>query len=315
YLMLVNIERNFNLIWGVEELRKGLMSFLLYWSVLSLGPLLLGVGFAVSSYVTSLTLFERFTEVSSLFGIQRILLGMFPLLLTTGGFTLLYVAVPNCGVQIRHAFVGALVVAASFVVVKFIFTRFIATASYEFIYGTFAAIPIFLIWLYVCWVVILFGANLVRSIPLFEAQREAAGVAVHPTLLMLALLRKLWCCHQVGDSLDVEELGNEQWPFRGIRLEKFLDILSRHKIVTATTQGDYLLARDLRTLPLWQLLAWLPWPLPQPDEFERPLPPVLVEYLPRLTDLRQRFATLERCSRSEFGESLDDFFRHDGDVP
>src|SRR5690606_11604072 len=66
YLMLVNVERNFNLIWGVEESRKGLSSFLLYWSVLSLGPLLLGVGFAISSYVTSLTLFERFNEVSEL---------------------------------------------------------------------------------------------------------------------------------------------------------------------------------------------------------------------------------------------------------
>src|SRR5690606_12563775 len=67
-LMLVNIEGQFNQIWGVSKLRHGMASFLLYWCVLSLGPLLLGMGFAISSYLTSLTLFQRFTEVTDLFG-------------------------------------------------------------------------------------------------------------------------------------------------------------------------------------------------------------------------------------------------------
>ena len=60
YLMLVNVERSFNRIWNVNLPRKGIGSFLLYWSILSLSPLLLGVGFAISSYITSLTLFENF---------------------------------------------------------------------------------------------------------------------------------------------------------------------------------------------------------------------------------------------------------------
>src|SRR5690606_15757738 len=122
------------------------------------GPLLLGVGFAISSYVTSLTLFDRFSEFTVVGG-HSILLGLFPVLLTTVAFTLLYVAVPNCGVKLRHALGGALVVALTFIVVKWVFGRFVAQASYAFIYGTFAAVPVFLIWLYVCWVVILFGAN------------------------------------------------------------------------------------------------------------------------------------------------------------
>ena len=120
YLMLVNIERSFNRIWSVAQQRKGIASFLLYWSVLSLSPLLLGVGFAISSYITSFTLFEKFTEVSDIVGAKSMVLSIFPAVTTTIAFTLLYVAVPNCGVRLRHALTGGLVVALLFIIVKWI---------------------------------------------------------------------------------------------------------------------------------------------------------------------------------------------------
>lgn len=179
------------------------LNFLLYWSVLSLGPLLLGAGFAISSYITSLTLFDRFTDFQ-LVGGHDLLLGMFPLLLTTIAFTLLYVAVPNCGVKLRYGLLGALAVALAFIVVKWMFGRFIATASYAVIYGTFAAIPVFLLWLYSCWIVILFGANLVRAIPLYGSR--VGSEEVHPSLLLLALLHKFWEKQQSGSVLRVTEL-------------------------------------------------------------------------------------------------------------
>jgi len=308
YLMLVNIERNFNFIWGVEELRKGLTSFLLYWSVLSLGPLLLGVGFAVSSYVASLTLFERFTEVSNLLGVQRVLLGIFPLLLTTGAFTLLYVAVPNCGVKVRHGFVGALVVALSFIVVKWVFTRFIATASYEFVYGTFAAIPIFLIWLYVCWVVILFGANLVRSIPLFianQVQRE-----VHPSLVLLALVHALWEKQRIGAALRVQELMEAGWPLKGISSKELFAVLSRLQMVRALTENEYLLVRDLNSVSVWDVLREAPWGAPDSEDLAQPLPEVLRQHLPSPQRLKAVFERLENVAKEEFSSSVADWL-HD----
>ncbi len=93
YLMLTNIEKTFNGIWGVTEARKGLSNFLLYWAVLSLGPLLLGLGLAMSTYLLSLTLFVD--EYDSL-GIVPFLLKFVPWILTTAAFTLLFAAVPNC---------------------------------------------------------------------------------------------------------------------------------------------------------------------------------------------------------------------------
>lgn len=309
YLMLVNIERSFNHIWGVGEVRKGLYSFLLYWSVLSLGPLLLGLAFGISSYVTSLSLFDRLSGVPVYVGFQYLLLQVFPFVLSALGFTLLYLAVPNCGVRLRDAVAGGIVVALTFIVVKFVFTRFMAMASFEFVYGTFAAVPIFLIWIYLSWVVILVGANLVRSIPLFEARQEAAFEEVHPTLLMLALLHKFWEKWQQGCALDLDELGKERWPFSAIKLETYLELLTRKRIVHASTRGEYLLARDLRTLSLWELLSWLPWAVPGAEDLEGPLPEILERHLPDFPTLRRKIETLEECGRSEFSDSLDVFFR------
>lgn len=311
YLMLVNVERSFNTIWGVGEVRKGLYAFLLYWSVLSLGPLLLGAGFAMSSYLTSLSLVDSLLEVPVLAGVNTLLLSVLPVLLSILGFTLLYATVPNCGVRFRHALAGGATVALVFILVKQIFTRFMSGASYELIYGTFAAVPIFLTWLYVCWVVILLGANLVRSIPLFVAQQETEAVSAHPTLLMLALLHRFWEKQQQGEVLSMEELGREKWPFSGIAIETFLDILQREKIVHAGAQGEFLLARDLRNLSLWQVLGWLPWPLPGEAELQKGLPPVLERHLPAFRRLERRFAALEDFARDEFGESLDEIFRRE----
>lgn len=306
YLMLVNIERNFNRIWGVSEQRKGITSFLLYWSVLSLGPLLLGVGFAISSYVTSLTLFDRFTEFTLVDG-QSVVLGLFPVLLTTIAFTLLYVAVPNCGVRLRHGVVGALVVALTFIVVKWVFGRFVAQASYAFIYGTFAAVPVFLIWLYVCWVIILMGANLVRSIPLYGSR--AGSEEVHPSLLLLALLHKFWEKQQSGAVLQVTELLAEKWPFRSVSADRLLSFLEEKHLVHALGDDAYALARDLEALSVWDVLADTPWGLPAPEELGRPVPAVVSEHVPELSDLCARFRHVNELAAEELSSPLGAWFR------
>lgn len=307
YLMLVNVERNFNRIWGVNEQRKGVASFLLYWSVLSLGPLLLGVGFAISSYFTSLHLFETFTEISDVMGARNLAIGIFPVVLTTTAFTLLYVAVPNCGVKIHHGLCGALAVALTFVLVKWIFKRFIATASYELVYGTFAAIPVFLLWLYICWVIILLGANLVRSIPLYGS--NAGTEEVHPGLLLVALLHKLWEKQQLGTVLSVTELLEEKWPLRTVSADQLLSQLEQQKIVHILGDDEYVLARDLEGLTFWDVLSTTPWGLPTPEALQKTLPMVLIAQLPGLRELTESFSNLHRKAEAEFSGSIGSWFR------
>jgi membrane protein len=306
FLMLVSIERTFNRIWGVSEQRTGMTSFLLYWSVLSLGPLLLGVGFAISSYVTSLTLFDRFTELTLVGG--HSILGLFPVLLTTVAFTLLYAAVPNCGVKLLHAAAGALAVALTFIVVKWVFSLFIAKASYALIYGTFAAIPVFLIWLYVCWVVILLGANLVRSIPLYGSR--AGSEEVHPSFLLLALLHKFWEKQQSGAVLQVTELLAEKWPFRTVTADQLLSWLEEKQLVHALGDDAWVLARDLEGLSVWDVLAEAPWGLPAPEDMGRRVPDVVSEHLPALPELCARFRHVNELAAEEFSSPLGAWFRH-----
>jgi membrane protein len=166
-LMLRDVESSFNRIWGVGEMRAGFFNLLLYWAGMGLAPVLLGLGLVISSYLTSLALFESFAELSGVIGARSAALELFPLLLTIGAFFLLYKVVPNCRVRNRHALAGATLVVAVLKVVQWGFTLSITTASYEFVYGTFAALPICLLWLYICWVVVLAGANLVSCLPAY----------------------------------------------------------------------------------------------------------------------------------------------------
>lgn len=312
YLMLLNIERSFNRIWDVAQLRKGISSFLLYWSVLSLSPLLLGVGFAISSYITSLALFETFTEVSDLVGARTVVLGIFPAILTTIAFTLLYVAVPNCGVRLRHALIGGLVVALLFIIVKWIFARFIAMASYEFVYGTFAAVPIFLMWLYICWIVILFGANLVRAIPVYRLRTVTKKV--HPTLLVIGLLNKFWRHHLEGTTVSIRDLLDNDWAFQNDLLGRCLGILQEKKVIRVCGEGEYIINRELDNLRLWDLLSSLPWGMPRPDNLEGTIPDPVAEHLPAYDKLKAAFAEVESASGKAFDQSVARFFRDNSPV-
>jgi membrane protein len=115
FFMLLKIEKAFNGIWRVRQPRKGVSSFLLYWAVLSLGPLLLGAGFAVSTYIASMNVLAAQTAVGEA---GRWVLSWVPLLLSMTAFTLTYVAVPNTRVPLRHGLIGGMLVALAFEAAK-----------------------------------------------------------------------------------------------------------------------------------------------------------------------------------------------------
>ena len=306
FLMLRNIESSFNRIWQVRESRKGLNSFLLYWSVMSLGPLLFGLGFAISSYITSLNLFESFLDISESLGTTSILLGVFPLILTAGAFTLLYIAVPNCGVRFVHGLIGGLVVAVSFLLVRKIFTWFISMASYQLVYGTFAAVPIFLLWVYICWVVILLGANLVRSLPAYST--EYKNKRVHPYIVLIALLHKFWLLQQNGESLSMADLIKEKWPFNELSMEEALKVLEENHAIKSCGADDFVLVRDFQSLSIQQVLGWLNVSLPKASDFES-LPDLVTQHLPQLEKLKGSFSELENAEKREFAAPLADIYR------
>ncbi len=128
-LMLKTIENAFNNIWEVKQGRKGMASFLLYWAVLSLGPVLIGAALMLSTYLLSLSILSNVQQLSL---VQQILSYM-PLLLSTAALCLMYSAVPNCAVPLKHALSGAFVTAVVFGLVKDLFALGVKYSSYRLI--------------------------------------------------------------------------------------------------------------------------------------------------------------------------------------
>lgn len=155
-LMIFNMEKAFNAIWRVKRSRKGVPAFMMYWSLLTFIPILLGIGFAISSYLFSLPFIEGTTRI---LGLREPILRIFPYWLTFVAFSVLYITLPNCKVFVRHAVVGGAVATILFELAKYAFGLYVLNfPTYELLYGTLSAIPIFLLWVYLSWLIILFGA-------------------------------------------------------------------------------------------------------------------------------------------------------------
>ncbi|WP_305857148.1 YihY family inner membrane protein [Balneatrix alpica] len=256
FMMLKSIESTFNRIWGVPRNRQGVASFLLYWAVLSLGPLLLGAAFAISSYINTLPLF---TDVTDLAGRLR-LLELMPIALSTLAFALLYWAVPNCPVPWRHALLGGVMAALLFTLAKAGFAFYVTQfPSYQLVYGAFAAIPLFLLWVYISWLIIIFGAYWVHAL----SQRRYQGQGQwEPFTLALALMGLLWQRQQQGQGADEPWLG-QQLQVAGEPLEQVLAALAHARLLERSEQGEWLLLVDIHYLTLEDWLQRLPWPLPE----------------------------------------------------
>ena len=153
-LLLSNIESSFNDIWGIEEGRTLGQKLTVYWAMVTLGPLLMGASLTMSTYFLSLSAFTgQAATVSNL---------LIPVLLESMAFLLLYLVMPNVRVSLMHGLVGAVVASFLFELTKRAFATYVGNfANYEVVYGALAALPIFLIWVYLSWVVTLIGAEVV----------------------------------------------------------------------------------------------------------------------------------------------------------
>lgn len=260
-LMLVTIEKAFNQIWRVREGRQGLTGFLRYWAVLSLGPLLLGAGFALSSYMMSLRLFSE-----AAYAVNEVVpgMGLLTFLLTATGFTLLYVTVPNCKVPLRAAAWGGLAAALLFEGAKLAFAIFIGRfSSYTLVYGAFAAVPAFLLWIYLSWAIILLGVEISRALTLFRLRGRQYR---HPVLALMDVLQLFWSRHREGGTvsdLEIMAVLGEQEEDAWL---EFAPLLEQQRLIRRTDNSRYVLARDLAALDFFDFYQRLPWSLPTPAD-------------------------------------------------
>lgn len=263
-LMLRNIENAFNQIWRARKSRSPVSSFLLYWAVLSLAPLSIGLAIGLSTYLSS---FAHTLDAFDLVGVRAFLLQTTPLLLSTAGFSLLFVAVPNCRVPFRHALIGGFVTAMAFHVARSTFTDLMVGSSYTLIYGAFAVVPLFLLWIYISWNIVLMGGILVHSLSAYQSAEQAS----RPTVLKaLDLLYLFWQKQRHGRKVrEIELLYNQHPVLRRLDSETWRalrDIFIKRRLITEDERGRYLLARDLHSVSFWQIKEWVDQELPLAHE-------------------------------------------------
>jgi membrane protein len=227
--------------------------------VLSLGPLLLGIGLAMTTYLASLRLFM---DAHDSLGLVTWVLKVVPLLMTAAAFTLLFVTVPNCKVPLSHGLIGGIATTLVFELLKSAFGWIVVNSSFALIYGAFAIVPLFLLWINLIWMVVLGGAVLVRTISIYQTTLKDRG---YPDLL--ATLLVLWHFQQAsaqGGSLSDRHLidtglASGQW-------QRIRTALQKRQVIAITSQGEYVLCQDLHYLMLSQLADALALPRQLPSD-------------------------------------------------
>ena len=248
--MLLTIDKAFNVIWQTARPRPLVKRLVAYWAVLTLAPLLIGASLSLTSWLVGMSMGHG--KLVSPVGIA--VLKILPILFTTLAFTLLFRLVPNRQVPRAHALIGALVAAAVFETMNRVFGYFISHfPTYTLVYGAFASVPIFLMWIYLSWLTILLGAVIAASL---SHWRAPAAHHFSPAAQLLDALRVLQIMadgFQQGRVSTLPEL-SKSLRLGYDALEKILEDLAGADIVRQVEGNGWLLMRDVNHIRATELL-------------------------------------------------------------
>ncbi len=174
-LLLSTIENSFNFIFKVTQPRRFTTKITLYWTVITLGPLLLGTAFSLKGYVAFSDAVETFPQIGMILG------SVLPFMLTWLLLTCVYVFVPNKKVNFLHALSGGFVAMCLFWVLRTGFAVFmVKNNTYKTLYGAVAAVPLTLVWMYLSWAAVIFGAVVTASMEDFSSESAEKKTLTKP---------------------------------------------------------------------------------------------------------------------------------------
>ena len=187
--MMLTIDRALNAVWRVKKPRPIARRVLVYWAAVTLGPLLFAVSLTATSYAVTASR-GLVGDMPRGFGV---LVALIEFVVEVIGVAALFHYVPNTYVRWRDALYGGLFVGICMAAGKRALTYYIgAVPTYAMIYGAFATLPIFLVWIYLSWVIVLLGAVIAAYAPLLGKKvrrwNDAPGLSFHLALLLLGEL-------------------------------------------------------------------------------------------------------------------------------
>ena len=254
-MLLVTIETAFNQIFRVDRHRSPLSRLLVYWTMMTLGPLVVGASLSIEGHISALALWQSGPDV------HTHLASILPTLLSICIFTIMYSAIPNRTVPTRDALIGGMVSGVLFAVLRWGFALYIVHSdAYASVYGAVAAVPIVLFWMFLSWVVVLIGAETTAALAEWRS-----GYSIHTKAALgerrLALaLEVLWVLQQAA-RLGHRGTGRRHLLQATVAGEPevmgVIRRLSTAGFLAFANKGTILLARDLSCVCLKDLVQAL----------------------------------------------------------
>jgi len=249
-MLMLTIEHAFNVIWRVRRPRALGRRFLVYWAALTLGPLFIGASLSLTSYLLSFSL----GLVKGVPLIGMVTLKLVPVVLTVIALSALYLFVPNRYVPARHALVGGIVAGLAFELMKRVFAFYIThVPTYTLVYGAFASFPIFLLWIYFSWLVVLLGAEIAATLSYLRGGVWRVEVTAERRFLgAVQILQALYRAQRTGLGVDLLHL--RQAVNLGLDdIEEILEALSAANWAGKVAADGWVLTRSAEEIKLAEI--------------------------------------------------------------
>lgn len=248
--MMLTIDHAFNTIWRVSRPRKMLKRLIVYWAVLTLAPVLVGASLSLTSWLVGLSM--GYAKHIPIFGVG--MLKALPVLFTTLAFAMLFRLVPNRYVPLSHALIGGIVASVLFETMNRVFGLYISHfPTYKLVYGAFASVPIFLMWVYFSWLTILLGAVVAASLPHWRTPESPYLPAVVKMLDALRVLKLMSGGMQQGTVMTIPAL-SKALHLGFYTLEQIMERLTSADLVRKAEGQGWLMMRDPAHIRATELL-------------------------------------------------------------
>ena len=260
--MMISIEDRLNRIWRVHQARRWSSRLLLYWAALTLGPILVGGGIATTSYVTAMPFLS--VAAGQIHSIGASLLATLPFVVTFCTLWLMYAVIPNTRVSRRDAAIGALLGAVLFEIARWGFGQFVGHAqTYQQIYGVLATIPIFLLWVYLSWVIVILAASIAAASSQYEYRTPRSQLPAGAEFLgLMVVLGHFVAAQRRGEALDPAGLRARETWLASPLIADYFDDLARADLIQRGESGGWLLARSLDSTDLLRVYRQVGYRLP-----------------------------------------------------
>jgi membrane protein len=264
-LLMSTIEKMFNRIWRVKTVRRFGNRLVMYWAVLTLSPLLMGAGLA-------LTARESLQKLGIAGGVPDWFNPLAIFVFTWLAISLAFYLVPNRVVNLRHALTGGLISALLFQLAKISFVFYVSRTNYTTLYQSLATVPIFLFWLYLSWITVLLGASLTAALTTFSFRRANwRWTPGQEFQLLYRLVGHLWLAQRRGEAVSAEQFLVLEEAASDGQIQRLLADLQGAGVTERDEAGNWFLCRDLEEMTLIDLLNSGHYVLPITDTDKLPI--------------------------------------------